>query len=242
MLLNNDANDASCVAQQTIGWHRARIGHITSSMVYNVMLEPTKKDAAAGEIFSGTCKSYLYRLAAERNLKDRYINDDLLLQEYLERVNVHTKAMRYGTETEALAREVYARTRNVEVVTAGFIAADDKMKIDNYGDSPDGIVLDKDGRPMAALEIKCPNPDTFIKYRSEFNRGKSLKEVEEKYYWQCQSHCAVNRLPYCDFVVFDKMQKKGLVVVRIDACEPDIDRMIERVRLANDYINSLIIQ
>jgi hypothetical protein len=84
--------------QHTQEWYKARLGKITGSMVYVLMSTPRKK----GETFTDTAKNYLYQLAAERNLNDAF--KDTYFDEYLERVNVETRAMRYGTDTEELAR------------------------------------------------------------------------------------------------------------------------------------------
>lgn len=226
----------SCVEQGSFDWFRARLGHITSSMVYNVMLEPTKKESEEGELFSNTAKTYLYKVAAERNLMERIIKDDDLFSEYLERVNVNTRSMRYGTETEDIARRVYAIKTKSEVAECGFIVNTD---IENYGDSPDGVVLDENGKPEGTLEIKCPNPETWMRYKHKFSRGQHLKDVEEKYYWQCQSHCLCNNVQWCDFVYFDKMQKGGCKIVRIYRNEDDISKLKQRIVLANEFIESL---
>ena len=230
-------DEASCFEQGSLDWYRARLGYITSSMVYNVMLEPTKKDLQAGELFSGTAKNYLYKVAAERNMKDRFIKDDDNFTEYLDRTNVSTRAMRYGSETEAVARKVYSGLKGVEVVECGFIYHE---TIPLYGDSPDGIILDNDGRPAGCLEIKCPSPETWMRYKDRFSKGESLIDVEDKYYWQAQSHCFCNGLEWCDFVYFDKMQQNGIGIVTVPANDADIKRMEERIILANQFINNLI--
>lgn len=230
-------DESSCVEQRTPEWYKARLGHITSSMVYNVMLQPTKKAQAEGEIFSDTAKSYLYKVAAERNLRQSYLDDDINFSEYLERTNIETREMRYGTECEEIARKVYVKKTKCELAEAGFIHSD----IPFYGDSPDGVVVDKETfEPIGVIEIKCPKPETFMKYKALFNKGKSLMDIEDKYYWQCQSHMYCNNVQWCDFVYFDKMQKNGLQIVRIERNQDDIDAMLERIRLADKFINELL--
>lgn len=234
-----DAEDVSCLEQRTPEWYKARLGHITGSMVYNVMLQPTKKAMNEGEIFSETAKGYLYKVAAERNIRQSYLDDDFKFAEYLERTNIETREMRYGTETEELAREMYRKKTKYELTEVGFIT---HPNIPNYGDSPDGVVLDKVlFKPIGCLEIKCPKPETWMKYLAQFKAGKTLKDIEDKYYWQCQSHMMCLGVEWCDFVYFDKMMKDGLQIVRIERNEEDIELMKERIRLANEYIDKMIL-
>ena len=75
--------------QRTPEWYKARLGHITSSMVYVLMSVPRKKD----ETFTDTAKTYLYGLAAKRQMSPVYLNDHF--DEWLERTETTTRAMRY---------------------------------------------------------------------------------------------------------------------------------------------------
>lgn len=236
-----DALDMCCLQQGSLDWYKARLGKITSSNIYNIMLMPTKKAQAEGEIFSETAKSYLYKVASERMLDNDYINDFDLFNEYLERVNAQTREMRYGSETEAIARNAYILQSDYEVLECGFVSAPDEAFAEIYGDSPDGVVIEE-CVPIGTLEIKCPKPETWIKYRAMFDQGKSLLEVEEKYYWQCQSHIYCNGVEWCDFVYFDKMQRNGLQIVRIERNQADIDAMLERITLANQFIENILKQ
>lgn len=238
METNNELKDRlSCLAQGTSDWLKARLGKITSSNVYFVMKsnKPTKSNPNP-ETFNDTAKGYLYKVAAERNLRQQVIDDEVQFEEYMMRVDISTRDIRWGQENEDIARKVYEKVLKREVVTAGFILHD---TIDNYGDSPDGIVLDDNGKPVGALEIKCPKPETFIRYKATIHNAEELKEEKPEYYWQCQSHCECNNLQWCDFVFFDKMQKNGFVCVRIDRNDEDIALMKSRIVLANEFIDSL---
>ena len=152
------------------------------------------------------------------------------------RVDLSTRDIRWGQENEDIARKVYEKVLKHEVAQAGFILHE---TIENYGDSPDGIVLDDNGRPIGALEIKCPKPETFVRYKATIHNAEDLKVVKPEYYWQCQSHCECNKLPWCDFVFFDKMQKNGFACVRIERNEEDIELLKSRIILANEFIESL---
>ncbi len=235
METNNELKDRlSCLSQRTTDWLKARLGKITSSNVYFVM--KSNKRNPNPETFNDTAKGYLYKVAAERNLRQQVIDDEVQFEEYMMRVDISTRDIRWGQENEDIARKVYEKIFKREVAQAGFILHD---TIDNYGDSPDGIVLDDNGKPVGALEIKCPKPETFIRYKATIHNAEELKEEKPEYYWQCQSHCECNNLQWCDFVFFDKMQKNGFVCVRIDRNDEDIALMKSRIVLANEFIDSL---
>lgn len=237
-LTKEEIDAQGCVEQGSLDWYRARLGKITSSNVHFVMKAPRATKANPNpEGFSDTAKGYLYQVAAERNLVEEFVNNDLYFQEYLDRVDISNRSIRYGSETEATAREVYAGITGNEVIECGFV---NHSEISNYGDSPDGLIIDKEGSPIGALEIKCPKPDTFIKYQDNIKDAASLKEVKPEYYWQCQSHCECNNVAWCDFVVFDKMQRKGFICIRIERNDEDIALMKERIILANAEIDKLI--
>lgn len=228
----------ACVQQGTYDWFRARLGYITSSMVSKVMLAPkATKSNQTPEAFSDTAKGYLYQVASERNLRQQVIDDDTQFEEYLYRVELSNKAIRYGQENEDVARKVYEMRTHTEVAQAGFIL---HPTIAHYGDSPDGIVVNEDGKPVGALEIKCPKPDTFMRYKATIHNADELKSEKPEYYWQCQSHCECNNVQWCDFVFFDKMQRNGFVCLRIERNEEDIALMKERIVLANAFIDSLL--
>lgn len=218
--------------QKSIEWYKARLGKITGSMVYTLMGTPRKKD----EVFTDTAKGYLYQVAAERNLNEYYKGEHF--DEWLQRTNIETFAMRYGTELEESARECYDAQLSpwLKVEECGF---NQHPALKNYGDSPDGHVWEENTL-VGCIEIKCPNPATWMKYRDLFRQGKTLKEVEEKYWWQCQSHLLCSGADWCDFVYYDKMQVDGLQVVRIMPDNDDMAKIEERVSMADNYIENLL--
>ena len=219
--------------QRTIEWYKARLGHITSSMVYNIMGTPRKK----GETFTDTAKSYLYGIAAERMMADEYKGDKF--GEWLERTDTTTRAMRWGTDNEDMARMLYSLNidGSLSVKEHGFTEYIEGL----YGDSPDGLVVTTDNAPkvVGVLEIKCPNSSTFVKYRHLLAEGKTLKEVEEKYYWQVQSHMMCQQCDWCDFVIYDKMMADPLYITRIPRNNDDIQALQERIIAARDFLNNL---
>lgn len=236
------------------------------------------KEAADANPFSEGTLTYLYELASERNLRDVFVKDEELFNQYLMRTSVSSNAIRWGEETEAMARLQYSRITGNEVVEIGFYR---HPTVDWYGDSPDGLVVDKvSGRPEGSIEIKCPKSQTWIEYRHKFAQvektynsyvkeymcahpeidsdafredflplekrlsfmnAEALKSLKMEYYWQCQSHCECHGVNWCDFIVYDQMQKGEIIIVRIYRNQVDIDRLLSRIKIANDYIENEIL-
>lgn len=86
-------------------------------------------------------------------------------------------AMRRGTELEPHAREAFIKQTGLEVEEVGFVL--DPCK--RFGMSPDGLL----GNRETGVEIKCPLPQTHIKYLL------GPKELPEAHKWQVQMQMAV---------------------------------------------------
>lgn len=236
------------------------------------------QEAANASPFSEGALSYMYELASERNLRDVFVKDEELFNQYLMRTSVSSNAIRWGEETEAMARLQYSRLTGNEVVEIGFYR---HPTVDWYGDSPDGLVVNKEsGLPVGAIEIKCPKSQTWIEYHHKFRQNEktynmyveeymsahpeidsdafredflplekrlsfmnadTLKSLKMEYYWQCQSHCECHNVNWCDFIVYDQMQKGEIIIVRIYRNQADIDRLLSRIKIANDYIENEIL-
>ena len=91
--------------QHSLEWYRKRLGNFTGSRIGDLM----KSSRKAGEIFGDTAKSYIYQVAAERNMNPTIVEDDELFQMYLHQVDIGSKAMRWGNEQEGNARSLYEK-------------------------------------------------------------------------------------------------------------------------------------
>lgn len=154
--------------QGTDQWHIDRLGKVTASRVADVMAK-TKSG------YSASRKNYMAELVAERltgTWEEGFISGP----------------MKWGTETEPLARAEYEIREGVEVDEVGFI---DSPDIPMFGGSPDGLVGETGG-----LEIKCPNTATHIE-------TLLAGVVDRKYIIQVQSLMAVTGRAWWDFVSFD---------------------------------------
>lgn len=89
-------------AQHTIAWFRAVMG-ISQAAMSGLLMKSGRTD-----IFSETGKSYIYQIASERAMNPAIVNDDSQFAEYLKQTEVTSKAIRWGNEQEADARNLYA--------------------------------------------------------------------------------------------------------------------------------------
>ncbi|MEN9885438.1 MAG: hypothetical protein RL758_16 [Pseudomonadota bacterium] len=171
------------IVQGSPEWFAQRLGKVTASRVADVIAK-TKTG------YSTSRENYLVELALERitgQQAESFTND----------------AMKWGTETEPLARAAYEAKTGELVEEVGMIA---HPTIEMAGASPDGLVS-LDG----LLEIKCPNSATHIKtLRSQKPDGKYITQMA----WQM----ACTDRAWCDFVSFDPRMPTGLqlFVTRIE--------------------------
>lgn len=219
-------------AQHSLDWYRKRLGKITGSRVGDLMKSGRKKE----EIFSETAKSYIYQLAAERDMNPAVVEDDKQFEDYLQQVNTTSKAMQWGTDQEADARSLYEYITGRRMVETGLCV---HPTIPNFGSSPDGYYYDDNGE-KGTLEVKCPNQNTFMKYKVEIKDNASLLLVKPEYFFQCQSHMMVTGASWCDFIVYCPFQKNPIHITRISPDYSCFDIIEKRIRVANDIINELI--
>lgn len=220
-------------AQHTLDWYRARLGNITGSMVGVLMKLPRGKK----EGFTDTAMNYLYQLAAERAMNLALVNDDDLFSEYLMQVDNTTKAMRFGTEQEVYARDLYQRITGRRVVEVGSCR---HRSIPHFASSPDGFYYNEGKSERGSIEIKCPNQSTYMKYVTEVRDSISLMEVKPEYFYQCQSHIICTRSRWTDFIVYCPFQSDPIHIVRIFPVKAEIDRMKERIAEANKTIDLIL--
>jgi hypothetical protein len=213
--------------QGTPEWHLARLGKFTSSRLSDLLVSGRKKE----EMFGQTAMSYIYEVAAERNISQAYRKGEGL-EALIDRMNVTSKSMKWGTEMESWAREVYEDETGLNVEEPGFIEYNDY-----FGDSPDGIVRDSESS-TGTIEIKCPSPAAHLTY-CRIKNQEGLIQTKKEYYIQCQGHIIANRTAWCDFVSFDPMQVKRIHIVRVLPDGEMIKTILSRIYEANLIIESI---
>lgn len=219
--------------QRSLGWFRARLGTITGSQVGLLM----KSGRSKSELFGETAKSYIYSVAAERDMNPVIVNDDELFEEYLKQVDVSSKAMRWGNEQEENARNLYEKITGRHIVEVGSCK---HPTIENFASSPDGFFYDKNTGEKGVLEIKCPSQAVFMRYKDEVKDNTTLLAAKSEYFFQCQSHIMVTGAQWCDFIVYCPYQMHPIHIVRILPDNNVFAAIEERVNIANNIINDLI--
>lgn len=212
--------------QHTLGWYRDRLGKITGSKVGVLMKKGRKAE------FSEEGMAYIYQLAAERTLADYVLNNDDEFEHYVKLNTFETRAMRFGTETESVARDAYVSYTGKEVHEVGSCLHFD---IPNFASSPDGITEDN-----VSLEIKCPTQSVFMKYCHRIHDAADLLMVNPEYYYQCMSHMMCANTIRTDFIAFSPFQKKDIHIVPIEPNDLIFKNIEERVTLANQLIDEII--
>ena len=217
--------------QGSVEWHKERIGMITSSEIGKIFKKGRSKD----EIFGTQAISYINKKISERLISNDFIENEDYLLSYLERVKISGKALEYGTAFESSARQVYEEKTGFFVKETGFIKVDE-----NFGDSPDGLVVDENGEIIGTVEIKCPyNPENHFSFLMCENE-EDLRKENEDYFYQCHGHIYANNVKWCDFISFDYMSKYPLKIIRVNRDENIIKEIKERIELAVKIIDENI--
>jgi putative phage-type endonuclease len=154
--------------QRSDEWFKARHGCVGASRVGDIMAK-TKSGPSASR------KNYLAEILCARLTGESP-------------PSFESEAMRWGTETEPLARSRYEIETENTVIETGFQI---HPNIPTFGASPDGLVNDDGG-----LEIKCPNTATHID--TLLNGTVALH-----YVYQMQTGMACTGRKWWDFVSYD---------------------------------------
>lgn len=201
-------------------WFTKRLGKITSSTVWNLLVEPkekAKKDA--GEL-SSTSKEYLLSKIAERltGVRRDFQND----------------ATAFGIEQEQHAITLYELRNNCVVEQTGYI----EKITDWYGGTPDGYIKESNG----IIQVKCPyDYKNHISYLL-IDDVEKFKSKYREYYWQCVSDMYVTNAEYCDFVSYcpDMPSEYKMFVLRIERKENEIELLMQKLVDANSFYNNTL--
>ena len=213
-------------AQHSLGWFRDRLGKITGSQVGLIMKSGKNSD------FTDTAKNYLYQVLAERNMNPAIVNDDEIFEEYIQQVDVKSKAMQWGNDQEENARNLYTTLTKRHIVEVGSCL---HPAIPNFASSPDGFYHEDE---TGCIEIKCPNQSTYQKYVVEIKTAADLLIVKPEYYWQCMAHMACINASWCDFIAYCPYQSNPIHIVRVNRDEDAIKKLETRILLANKFLDN----
>lgn len=216
--------------QKSLDWFRNRCGCWNGSEVAALMVSGRSKD----KIFGDTAVTYIIKVLAERNINPKVMDDDVLFQQYLDLETFSNKFTDHGNEMEDLARKQFAKHKLVDIMEVGSCECEDAPTLHA---SPDGLYYE-DGE-LAVLEIKCPKASTFFEYATYIKDWESLKKVNAKYYWQLNAEMVCTGATKASFVVFNTYMAKPMHIVELKRNQEAIDQLIERVRLAEEFISEI---
>jgi len=195
------------VMQGTQEWRLLRCGKVTASRIADVI----------------NFKENGEESAARRDYRLQVVTEMLTGIPY--DYGFETPAMRWGKETEPLARIVYAELVGTDVEQIAFI---DHPTIPRAGASPDGLI-GKDG----LLELKCPASFTHLNYL--LIPGL----IKEDYMGQVQWQLACTGRKWCDLVSYDPRMPEHLRVfikhvkrddVYISTITKEVNKFIDECR------------
>ena len=191
------------------------------------------------ETWSETARSYIYQVAGERLFNEKFLEDDGIFQDYLDLISVSTKAMQFGSDQEDAAKSLFMQMNFPE----GEIVELSSCKHDTipyFAASPDGAIYGRDGGDIKIIEVKCPNINTYMKYRTLIHDAASLKEVEPKYYWQMMAEMSCTGATSGIFITYCPWLSKPIHWAEIERNGDDVKLMEDRVMLANEFIDEII--
>lgn len=224
------------IEQRSLDWYRQRMGYITGSRVGELMKSGRKKD----DVFSQTAKAYIYQLAGERLFNKSILYSDDSYSVYLDATVATSRAMQFGIEQEPNAKRLFMKLchPDKELIEVASCRHD---TIPYFAASPDGLIRNSDGNGnMRSIEVKCPNINTYMMYRSEIHDNDSLLAVKPEYYWQMMAEMDCTGAIDGEFIAYCPWLDKPLHTVTISRDEQAIALMEQRVKMANEMIDQIL--
>ena len=190
------------IQQNTPDWFNCRLGLFTSSQVYNLFTK------GKGGGLSKTAQTYITQKAIEKIYP-------------FQPEQFGNKAMQWGNDNEAGARNVYEVVTGNVVSNGGFYDFDE-----NTGSSPDGLI-----GTFGMIEIKCPY--TRINHLNNILNLKDdadLYKQSKMYYYQVHHQMFCSGRKWVDFCSFDPRllaSKNFLHIIRIERNEELMSEMAQ---------------
>jgi hypothetical protein len=204
------------IEQYSTEWFTQRMGKITSSTIYNLMVEPKLKSEAGN--LAATTKDYLTSKLAERLTG--------VQREFT------SNATNHGLELENEAIKFYEGKTGNKVKSGGYI----EMINGLYGGTPDGLI-----EGGGIIQVKCP-----WNYTNHINNGliesqEYFKKNYKQYYWQCQSDMMITESEFCDFVSYcpEIADNLKMFIFRIEANIEDMQLLLSKINQAGEFMNNL---
>jgi hypothetical protein len=203
--------------QRSPEWHAARLGLFTSSEIYKLMSEPKKKT----EVLSEGAKTYIMQKVAERITgicEEVYVNN----------------SMQWGVENEPIAVKWLSIIGDFNILETKFTYIEGM----NYGGSGDGWIREID----SALEVKCLNTANHLAEIRLAESADSIRQNLSNRYWQITSDAYLRNASKCTLCWFDSRVPNdyGLFTKTWDIITSDVELMLSKIKIANEYFNEQI--
>ena len=121
----------------------------------------------------------------------------------------HIKPVQYGIKSEQHVIDLYVNKTGNKVFKCGLVVH--KM-YPFIGASPDGLV-NSDG----VLEIKCPwraRNKSIQNAKLEYLDHQGKLRINHNYYFQVQGLMEITNRPWCDFVIFSKVESESQITIQ----------------------------
>jgi hypothetical protein len=193
--------------QGSAEWQKYRVGKITGTCLKSVMAKESSADY----------QGLLYDLIAEEGTE----------QQKFDRPNAE---MERGSAEEVFAKKAYEQKYGVKVEEVGMCFHEE---FDWLGLSPDGLIKDKKSKKYTkAIEIKCPNSATMVKYRASAlkNAQTGFCALPSDYKWQVVMYfLVIEDLKELDFIVYDARfidDEAKMYVINVKETDQDLNEAI----------------
>jgi len=248
-LSKNEKKAAKKKLQRTRKWRLKRMGRWTGSQLKSLMSCGAGKGKLAWDnldrlfSFGLTALKYIYENAMERKT-GRYIDD-----------GEGTYQMRYGTRVEPLIqRAAKSKLKKMKIKgklkSVGYKAF---PTIPNAGVSSDSILIDKNGKTIATVEMKA-----CTTWQTHYERTFDLTDEKSKDFWQIQGQTIAHSVDVCYYVVaqppedikkylfyqgdimemYEEFEKECSISIEIvEASKVHQDALIKRITIAEDTLN-----
>lgn len=192
-LSSKEAAMSDMIEQRTDAWREQRAGKITASCFGDAT---AMTDVEPGAAYKSGPRKGQPKVAESTAARETYMR--VVAFERTAGIAKHEiggKALNWGTDIEAFAREAYELATGNIVTESGFLT---HPQYDFIGASPDGLIGSDGG-----LEMKCPHDE-------QVHIKTILHGMPDEHIPQVMGNMLVSGRKYWDFVSFDPRQSSDL--------------------------------
>jgi putative phage-type endonuclease len=156
-------------------------------------------------------KARQYRVSASKARQLGFAKKDNTLLKYFFNAVMDNDNLRYGRETEPVAREEYSNSMSVEVLEPGLVVS---RHYPWLCASPDGLIVQPDGQ-LVVLEIKCPVSGQSTEIEAKYIENGQLKK-SHPYFAQVQIQLFACDAKVAHFYLYGQLNSQLIIIERDD--------------------------